>query len=203
MLPEKLLLSISLEKMEKSLDRPHHWVQAVMSRFVLVLQMYQLHAWAKNLARYGARELIDPKVTAETGCIHEKQNLKMSNKIIYENVLTSALYLSDYPAQDLSRHIQEVLRWAYCQPDQTSIALKDHQVMVVWDRWIGWSSKICRQSAMTYLIARDRHITSSMTWWNLTWTLDWSKRCNLLGFKVVCMNVISDGVNYAWLKRRL
>jgi hypothetical protein len=165
--------------------------------------MYQLHVWAENLARYGARELIDPKVTAEAWWKHEMQNLQTSKKVSF--VLTSALYLSDYPAQDLFHHTQEVLRWAYCQQDQTSIALKDHQEMVVCDRWIGWSSEICRKSAMTKLILRKpiADITSSMTRWNPKWTLDWSKHCNLLGWKVVYMNVISDGENYAWLKSGL
>ena len=47
----------------------------MIRRFVSVLQVYQLHVCTENLARYGARKLIDPKVTAETWCIHEKQTI--------------------------------------------------------------------------------------------------------------------------------
>jgi hypothetical protein len=159
--------------------------------------MYQLHVWAENLAWYGARELIDPKVTAETWCINEMKNLQISKeghlwectyKCFVFVRLSSPRFIPSYtgspPVSLLSARSNQ---YSFERPPSDGgmrpvnrLEFKDLQ------------AECNDQSYFTE--TNGRHITRSMTRWNHTKGVGW---------KVVYMNVIPDGATYVWSNRGL
>jgi hypothetical protein len=84
----------------------------------------------------------------------KSSNIKGFNFL--EFVLTSALYLSGCPTQDLPHRIPEALLWACCQPDQTSIASRGCLVMPGWSQWTCSSSTICRNGIQWIVFSFSR-----------------------------------------------